>query len=116
MVELAKQNNIDPRKVVSIEAEVSTSRTISPGGGLGDVDNVIRIKEQADHPTVTCLRCPFDGDVMPPQFKLDPIIKPEAAWRCTRRTGLYTTSRSFRTATQYCSQTACRCGCRLSET
>ena len=79
MIELAKQNNIDSRKVVSIEAEGSNSPTISPGGGFGDVDNVIRIKEQADHPTVTCLRCPFDSDVMPPQFKLDPIIKPEAA-------------------------------------
>ena len=49
MVELARQNKIDPNKIVSIEAEVFQLAYDFAGGGLYGVDKVIRTKEQADH-------------------------------------------------------------------
>ena len=49
MVELARQNKIDPTKVVSIEALVFQLAYDFAGGGLYGVDKVIRTKEQADH-------------------------------------------------------------------
>src|SRR6202162_3990160 len=78
MVELAKQNKLDPDKVVSIEAEVFQLAFDFAGGGLYGVDKVIRIKEQADHSLPYLLAVALlDGDVMPAQFKPDRIIKPD---------------------------------------
>jgi 2-methylcitrate dehydratase len=78
MVELAKQNKIDPDTIVSIEAEVFQLAFDFAGGGLYGVDNVIRIKEQADHSLPYLLAVALlDGDVMPAQFKPDRIIKPD---------------------------------------
>jgi 2-methylcitrate dehydratase len=69
MVELARQNKIDPDKIVSIDFA---------GGGLYGVDKVIRTKEQADHSLPYLLAVALlDGDVMPAQFKADRIIKPD---------------------------------------
>src|SRR6202453_771761 len=48
MVEIARQNKIDPSKVVSIEAEVFQLAYDFAGGGLYGMDKVIRKKEQAD--------------------------------------------------------------------
>src|ERR1700741_404337 len=48
MVELVRQNKIDPGKVVSIEAEVFQLAYDFAGGGLYGVDKVIQTKEQAD--------------------------------------------------------------------
>jgi 2-methylcitrate dehydratase len=78
MVELAKQNKLDPEKVVSIEAEVFQLAFDFAGGGLYGVDKAIRIKEQADHSLPYLLAVALlDGDVMPAQFKPDRIIKPD---------------------------------------
>src|SRR5580698_4650260 len=78
MVELARQNKIDPAKVISIEAEVFQLAFDFAGGGLYGVDNVIRTKEQADHSLPYLLSVALiDGDVMPAQFKPDRIIKPD---------------------------------------
>jgi 2-methylcitrate dehydratase len=78
MVELARQNKIDPGKVVSIEAEVFQLAFDFAGGGLYGVDKVIRTKEQADHSLPYLLAVALlDGDVMPAQFKPDRIIKPD---------------------------------------
>jgi 2-methylcitrate dehydratase len=78
MVELARQNKIDPDKVVSIEAEVFQLAFDFAGGGLYGVDKVIRTKEQADHSLPYLLAVALlDGDVMPAQFKPDRIIKPD---------------------------------------
>ena len=78
MVELARQNKIDPSKVVSIEAEVFQLAFDFAGGGLYGVDKVIRTKEQADHSLPYLLAVALlDGDVMPAQFKPDRIIKPD---------------------------------------
>src|ERR1700693_1761686 len=78
MVELAKQNKLDPDKVVSIEAEVFQLAFDFAGGGLYGVDKAIRIKEQADHSLPYLLAVALlDGDVMPAQFKPDRIIKPD---------------------------------------
>jgi 2-methylcitrate dehydratase len=78
MVELAKQNKIDPDTIVSIEAEVFQLAFDFAGGGLYGVDKVIRIKEQADHSLPYLLAVALlDGDVMPAQFKPDRIIKPD---------------------------------------
>src|SRR5271170_7705420 len=78
IVELAKQNKLDPDKVVSIEAEVFQLAFDFAGGGLYGVDKVIRIKEQADHSLPYLLAVALlDGDVMPAQFKPDRIIKPD---------------------------------------
>ena len=76
MVELAKQNKIDPSKVVSIEAEVFQLAYDFAGGGLYGVDKVIQTKEQADHSLKYLLAVALlDGDVMPAQFKPERIIK-----------------------------------------
>src|ERR1700739_874144 len=78
MVELARQNKIDPDKVVSIEADVFQLAYDFAGGGLYGVDKVIRIKEQADHSLPDLLAVALlDGDVMPAQFRPDRIIKPD---------------------------------------
>jgi 2-methylcitrate dehydratase len=78
MVELARQNKIDPAKVISIEAEVFQLAYDFAGGGLYGVDKVIRTKEQADHSLPYLLAVALlDGNVMPVQFKPDRIIKPD---------------------------------------
>jgi 2-methylcitrate dehydratase len=78
MVELARQNKLDPGKVVSIEAEVFQLAFDFAGGGLYGLDKVIRTKEQADHSLPYLLAVALlDGDVMPAQFKPDRIIKPD---------------------------------------
>jgi 2-methylcitrate dehydratase len=78
MVELARQNKIDPAKVISIEAEVFQLAYDFAGGGLYGVDKVIRSKEQADHSLPYLLAVALlDGAVMPVQFKPDRIIKPD---------------------------------------
>jgi 2-methylcitrate dehydratase len=78
MVELARQNKIDPGKVISIEAEVFQLAYDFAGGGLYGMDKVIRTKEQADHSLPYLLAVALlDGDVMPAQFKPDRIIKPD---------------------------------------
>src|SRR6202012_3350808 len=78
MIELARQNKIDPDKIVSIEAEVFQLAFDFAGGGLYGVDKVIRTKEQADHSLPYLLAVALlDGDVMPAQFKADRIIKPD---------------------------------------
>src|ERR1700726_3271523 len=78
MGELAKQNRLDPDKVISIEADVFQLAFDFAGGGLYGEDRVICRKEQAQ------LRLPYllavallDGDVMPAQFKPDRIIPPD---------------------------------------
>jgi 2-methylcitrate dehydratase len=78
MVELAKQNKIDPSKVISIEAEVFQLAYDFAGGGLYGVDRVIQTKEQADHSLPYLLAVALlDGDVQPAQFKPDRIAKPD---------------------------------------
>jgi 2-methylcitrate dehydratase len=78
MVELARQNKINPGKVISIEAEVFQLAYDFAGGGLYGMDKVIRTKEQADHSLPYLLAVALlDGDVMPAQFKPDRIIKPD---------------------------------------
>ena len=78
MVELARQNKIDPTKVVSIEALVFQLAYDFAGGGLYGVDKVIRTKEQADHSLPYLLAVALlDGDVMPAQFDPERIIKPD---------------------------------------
>jgi 2-methylcitrate dehydratase len=78
MVELAKENKLDPNKIVSIEAEVFQLAFDFAGGGLYGVDKVIRIKEQADHSLPYLLAVALlDGDVMPAQFNPERIIKPD---------------------------------------
>jgi len=78
MVELARQNKIDPANVISIEAEVFQLAYDFAGGGLYGVDKVIRSKEQADHSLPYLLAVALlDGAVMPVQFKPDRIIKPD---------------------------------------
>jgi 2-methylcitrate dehydratase len=76
MVEIARQNKIDPSKVVSIEAEVFQLAYDFAGGGLYGMDKVIRIKEQADHSLPYLLAVALlDGDVMPAQFQPDRIAR-----------------------------------------
>jgi 2-methylcitrate dehydratase len=76
MVELVKQNKIDPGKVVSIEAEVFQLAYDFAGGGLYGMDKVIRTKEQADHSLPYLLAVALlDGDVMPAQFQPERIAK-----------------------------------------
>jgi 2-methylcitrate dehydratase len=78
MVELARQNKLNPDNVVSIEAEVFQLAFDFAGGGLYGLDKVIRTKEQADHSLLYLLAVALlDGDVMPAQFKPDRIIKPD---------------------------------------
>src|ERR1700734_1086530 len=78
MVELVRQNKLDPGKVVSIEADVIRIAYDFAGGGLYGVDKVIRTKEQADHSLPYLLAVALlDGDVMPAQFEPERIIKPD---------------------------------------
>ena len=78
MVELVKQNKIDPAKVVSIEADVFQLAYDFAGGGLYGTDKVIRTKEQADHSLPYLLAVSLlDGDVQPAQFKPERIVKPD---------------------------------------
>src|SRR6201996_9128396 len=78
MVELARQNKLDPDKVVSIEAEVFQLAFDFAGGGLYGVDKVIGIKEEADHSLPYLLAVALlDGNVMPAQFNPERIIKPD---------------------------------------
>ena len=76
MVELVRQNKLDPGKVVSIEADVIRIAYDFAGGGLYGVDKVIRTKEQADHSLPYLLAVALlDGDVMPAQFEPDRIMR-----------------------------------------
>jgi 2-methylcitrate dehydratase len=76
MVELVRQRKVDPRKVVSIEADVTRMTYDFAGGGLYGVDKVVRTKEQADHNLPYLLAVAMlDGDVMPAQFEPDRIAK-----------------------------------------
>jgi 2-methylcitrate dehydratase len=78
MVELAKQNKIDPSKVVSMEAEVFQLAYDFAGGSLYGTDKVIQTKEQADHSLPYLLAVAMlDGDVMPAQFQPESIGKPD---------------------------------------
>jgi 2-methylcitrate dehydratase len=78
MIELVKQNKLDPDKVISIEADVFQLAFDFAGGGLYGVDKVIRTKEQADHSLPYLLAVALlDGDVMPAQFNPERIIKPD---------------------------------------
>jgi 2-methylcitrate dehydratase len=79
IVELVKQNKVDPTKVVSIEAEVTRITYDFAGGGLYGVDKVVQTKEQADHNLPYLLAVAMlDGDVMPAQFEPDRIIRADA--------------------------------------
>jgi 2-methylcitrate dehydratase len=76
MVELVRQNKIDPGKVVSIEADVIRIAYDFAGGGHYGVDKAIRTKEQADHSLPYLLAVALlDGDVMPAQFEPDRITR-----------------------------------------
>jgi len=76
MVELVRQNKLDPGKVVSIEANVIRIAYDFAGGGLYGVDKVVRTKEQADHSLPYLLAVALlDGDVMPAQFAPDRIMR-----------------------------------------
>jgi len=76
MVELARQNQLDPTKVVAIEADVTRMTYDFAGGGLYGVDKAILTKEQADHSLPYLLAVALlDGDVMPAQFEPDRIAK-----------------------------------------
>src|SRR6201988_994134 len=78
MVELGRENKLDPGKVVSIEADVIRIAYDFAGGGLYGVDKVVRTKEQADHSLPYLLAVALlDGDVMPAQFEPDRIIRPD---------------------------------------
>jgi 2-methylcitrate dehydratase len=76
MVELARQNKVDPTRILSIEADVTRMTYDFAGGGLYGVDKVIKTKEQADHSLPYLLAVALlDGDVMPAQFDPDRIAK-----------------------------------------
>jgi 2-methylcitrate dehydratase len=76
MVELVKQNKLDPTKVVSIEADVTRMTYDFAGGGLYGMDKVVQTKEQADHNLPYLLAVAMlDGDVMPAQFEPDRITR-----------------------------------------
>ena len=76
MVELVKQNRLDPTKVVAIEADVTRMTYDFAGGGLYGVDKVVQTKEQADHNLPYLLAgAMLDGDVMPAQFEPARIAK-----------------------------------------
>src|SRR6201997_4400537 len=76
MVELVRQNKLDPGKVVSIEANVIRIAYDFAGGGLYGVDKVVRTKEQADHSLPYLLAVALlDGDVMPSPFEPDRIMR-----------------------------------------
>jgi 2-methylcitrate dehydratase len=76
MVELVKQNKVEPGKVVSIQADVTRITYDFAGGGLYGVDKVVRTKEQADHNLPYLLAVALlDGDVMPAQFEPNRIAR-----------------------------------------
>jgi 2-methylcitrate dehydratase len=76
MVELARQNKLDPTKIIAIEADVTRMTYDFAGGGLYGVDKVILAKEQADHSLPYLLSVALlDGDVMPAQFEPDRIAR-----------------------------------------
>src|SRR5271169_1137060 len=76
MVELARQNQLDPTTVVAIEADVTRITYDFAGGGLYGVDKAILTKEQADHSLPYLLAVALlDGDVMPAQFEPDRIAR-----------------------------------------
>ena len=76
MVELTRQKKLDPRRMVSIEAEVFQLAYDFAGGGLYGVDKVIRTKEQADHSLPYLLAVALlDGEVTPAQFQPDRIVQ-----------------------------------------
>jgi 2-methylcitrate dehydratase len=76
MVELVRQNKLDPTKVVAIEADVTRMTYDFAGGGLYGADKAVRTKEQADHNLPYLLAVAMlDGDVMPAQFKPDRIAR-----------------------------------------
>jgi len=76
MVELERQNKIDPDKIIAIEADVTRITYDFAGGGLYGVDKVILAKEQADHSLPYLLAVALlDGDVMPAQFEPDRIAR-----------------------------------------
>jgi 2-methylcitrate dehydratase len=76
MIELVKQNKLDPTKVVAIEADVTRMTYDFAGGGLYGVDKVVQTKEQADHNLPYLLAVAMlDGDVMPAQFDPDRIAR-----------------------------------------
>src|SRR5258708_6895097 len=76
MVELVRQNKVDPGMVVSIEADVTRITYDFAGGGLYGVDKVVRTKEQADHSLPYLLAVALlDGDVMPAQFEPNRIMR-----------------------------------------
>jgi 2-methylcitrate dehydratase len=86
IIELVRQNKpalsvtqcFDPRKVVSIEAEVPQITYDFTGGGLYGVDKEVRTKEQADHNLAYMLSVALlDGNVMPAQFAPDRIARPD---------------------------------------
>src|SRR6202044_229359 len=78
MVELVRQNKLDPGKVVSIEADVIRIAYDFAGGGHYGVDKVIRTKEQADHSLPYLLAVALiDGGVTPAQFKPERIAQPD---------------------------------------
>jgi 2-methylcitrate dehydratase len=79
MIELARRHPLDPRKVVSIEADVTRIAYDFTGGGLYGVDNVVQTKEQADHNLPYLLAVALlDGNVMPAQFAPDRITRSDA--------------------------------------
>src|ERR1700732_3215747 len=76
MVELVRQNKLDPNKIVSIEGEGFQLAFDFAGGGLYGVDKVSRTKEQADHSLPYLLSVALiDGDGMPAQFPPDRIMR-----------------------------------------
>jgi 2-methylcitrate dehydratase len=75
MIELARQNKIDPGKVVAIEADVTQICYDFAGGGRYGIDKVVQTKEQADHNLPYLLAVALlDGDVMPAQFAQERIL------------------------------------------
>jgi 2-methylcitrate dehydratase len=78
MVELVTQHEIDPAKVVSIEADVTQMTYDFSGGGLYGIDKTITTKEQADHNLFYLLAVAMlDHDVMPAQFAPERIARPD---------------------------------------
>jgi 2-methylcitrate dehydratase len=78
MLELRRQNKIDPASVVSIQADVFQLCYDFTGGGLYGIDKTITTKEQADHSLPYLLAVALlDGDVTPAQFKPERITKPD---------------------------------------
>src|ERR1700731_937132 len=76
MVELVRQNKLDPGKVVSIEADVIRRAYDFAGRDLHGVNKDSRTKEQAVHSLPYLLAVALlDGDVIPAQFAPDRIMR-----------------------------------------